>query len=1011
MSAKILPSLTEENRDLRKQIGCMNGIFQIFDRHHFLTGRRISSSHKRLLPGAQHQLDSQNATKALMGKDPGVEKEKPRSSVESSRPSYSSSSCSSTFSSLDCNKTAQLEKLSQRQINVPESPFQTKAIKEQKLSSTEEKPSLDLRDVVKDSMYREPRGLSIKSSSNDERRGHTMKHIDSPRPLQQSKSGKPKATNYEGSTRVLAKVHESTKDERLALPRFSYDGRESRETIKSTMKLKELPRLSLDSRASSMKCSALESRLNFRGTDLHMENENSSQVLPLNQEPGIHNRSSSVVAKLMGLEDFPYTVSIDEWRIQKINSSQEEAFHSNSSTTAEKTKQNQVTYSPRPSQNNPSSPSQRLHNPDFVKKPTTCSRIPMEPAPWRQQDMNQGSQKMAPQRRKASKDAPHFSSSVYGEIEKRITQLEFKKSGKDLRALKQILEAMQKTREQLESQAGASVCSDQNSNLSIWKDRKSNHQAPTIKGPFPPKQLGSSIMIMKPAKGPDKAKNASSTQVATTEVPNLQRLQTRDPKYNRENLAHRQKVKDLTPRNNNLKEPTWYLPPTDKKTTWRNTEPDRNSRGSQRINVEKCTTSGRSSGIISPRLQKNLIRIESQSHFSGVKKHSSKKLVEKGSQNKKHNLKTKHPQLSDDQLSEFSSDTKYSSYHGDTASVKSESNNSLASHMETEVTNLGHPNSNATQKENFVSTLREHMPAVELAVTTLEQPSPVSVLDASFYGEDSPSPVKKISTVFQDDSSSPDEAEWLIVNLNHSMDCTRSDHGCKYSQKSESIQHLVPKLMLLNSKLDETAANHNATAYGSLKPDHRYVNKILLTSGLLKDASFISTADQLVSSCHLINPEIFHVLEQTESIMEDANGKLTGKNDWKKLNEKIQRKLVFDLVNEILVHKITPDRLFTVGKRRMSPQRLLKEVYLKIDNVNRMLPCNLDEEEDGMTRLLNADMMYQSEDWADYSGEVPALVLDIERLIFKDLINEVVTSQVMCLNDWPKRHCRQLFTK
>lgn len=49
MAAKLLHSLTDDKPDLQKQIGCMNGIFQLFDRHHILTGRRIS--HKRLLPG------------------------------------------------------------------------------------------------------------------------------------------------------------------------------------------------------------------------------------------------------------------------------------------------------------------------------------------------------------------------------------------------------------------------------------------------------------------------------------------------------------------------------------------------------------------------------------------------------------------------------------------------------------------------------------------------------------------------------------------------------------------------------------------------------------------------------------------------------------------------------------------------------------------------------------------------------------------------------------------------
>ncbi|KAI3452202.1 hypothetical protein Pfo_008867 [Paulownia fortunei] len=571
MPAKTMSSLTDENQDLRKQIGCMNGIFQLFDRHHILTGRRISShSHKRLVQGAQHQLDPQYATKAVMEKGLEAQKEKPRISTESSRASYSSSSCSSTFSSLDFNRVAQPETLSLRQISIPESTFQITATKEQRPSLTKGMQSLDLRDVVKDSMYREARGLSIKSLANDERRGTVMKHIDSPRPSLQSKSGKPKATGYEGSTRVLAKVHEGTKnskDERLALPRFSYDGRESRETFKSAMKHKELPRLSLDSKASSMKCSALESRFNCLGRDLHMENENSSQVLPLNQEPGSHNRTSSVVAKLMGLDAFPDTNSTDESRTPTIKSCPKEAFLSQLTSTAEESKQNQVTHSPRVSQNNPASPSPRFHSANFVRKPT-CSRFPMEPAPWRQQESSQGSPKMASQSRKAPINTPHLSSSVYGEIEKRITELEFKKSGKDLRALKQILEAMQKTRERLEDQRGGSAeftlqrrcsledsCSDQNSNLSIWKNRKKYHQVPTIKGPCTPKQLGSSVVIMKPAEVMDKVKLSVSTRVPTMELSNLQRLQLRTLNITakiqltdkKQKMSHQRKIISKTP--------------------------------------------------------------------------------------------------------------------------------------------------------------------------------------------------------------------------------------------------------------------------------------------------------------------------------------------------------------------------------------------------------------------------------------------------------------------------------
>lgn len=48
-----------------------------------------------------------------------------------------------------------------------------------------------------------------------------------------------------------------------------------------------------------------------------------------------------------------------------------------------------------------------------------------------------------------------------------------------------------------------------------------------------------------------------------------------------------------------------------------------------------------------------------------------------------------------------------------------------------------------------MTTPEQHMSAAELTVITMEQPSPVSVLDTPFYSEGSPSPVKRISTAFQ----------------------------------------------------------------------------------------------------------------------------------------------------------------------------------------------------------------------------------------------------------------------
>lgn len=59
MSAKLLQALTDENPDLQKQIGCMTGIFQLFDRHHVLSPKRINGhTPKRLLPGKSLTLFS-----------------------------------------------------------------------------------------------------------------------------------------------------------------------------------------------------------------------------------------------------------------------------------------------------------------------------------------------------------------------------------------------------------------------------------------------------------------------------------------------------------------------------------------------------------------------------------------------------------------------------------------------------------------------------------------------------------------------------------------------------------------------------------------------------------------------------------------------------------------------------------------------------------------------------------------------------------------------------------------
>ncbi|KAJ4707284.1 Protein LONGIFOLIA [Melia azedarach] len=510
MSAKLLHSLSDENPDLQKQIGCMNGIFQLFDRHRFLSGRRIHHNQKRLLPPGRsdnHETKPNNAVQRPKEKNPKkTVKEKQRISTESSRTSFSSSSCSSSFSSVD-NKHSQLESSSYGHTNFPGISCRDIPVYQPNNSLQLSRQPVDIRDIVKDSMYREARELSIKTASKENAGGQTLKYMDSPRPLHQPKSVKSRVSGPSESFRVLSKLRDdgfAAKD----APRFSYDGRESREGLKSTIKLKELPRLSLDSRERSMRGSTTEMKSNYL-LEMQRVNGNSNNILNHQQEPGSYKRPSSVVAKLMGLEAFPDSMSTNgdqPNQMKTIPDVECDAFTRLSRTTDEN-KQTRTSGSPRNSVKEPASP--RMKNANSLKKPTASSKFPIEPAPWKQPD---------------------------GKIEKRLAQLEFKKSGKDLRALKQILEAMQKTKEILEirkedqasnfaPQTGSNYRAVQSSKLANSENLKGGYPTSTsTKGTSSPKSFRSPIVIMKTAKPMEKASNSASLATQNESLSNLQRL-------------------------------------------------------------------------------------------------------------------------------------------------------------------------------------------------------------------------------------------------------------------------------------------------------------------------------------------------------------------------------------------------------------------------------------------------------------------------------------------------------
>ncbi|KAJ8546236.1 hypothetical protein K7X08_018819 [Anisodus acutangulus] len=923
MSARILSSITEDQKDLQKKLGCMNGLFQLFDRHHFLIGKH---HHKRLLTGAPDTMEPKCTMQSP--------KEKTPREVARNKVSHSSES-SKASSKLGQSKISQQEQPLYSQINLPESPSKILPYKQPSSPSHFGRQSPDFQDVVKDSMHREARSLSVKTVTKVEGKVHVMKHIDSPRPFQQPNCGKP---SDGARQQVTAKFREAPRNSREDLklapkdrPRFSYDERDSREAVRSSVRIKDLPRLSLDSREQSFRSSASESRSNFLLGD--------------------HKRSSSVVAKLMGLEALPNSIASNE--IETPKSFPAIGSVSVSTKTTEKSKNNQVAWSPQINEKDFSSP--RMISTNSIMRAASTSRLPLEPAPWRQPEASRNSHKASARNTdvELSIKTPKTSSSVYGEMEKRITELEFRKSGKDLRALKQILEAMQKTRARLEVHTEEHADSDANLEI-VQKRQQCNLLSRTIKGTHPPK---------------------------------------------REDTADKKIWKDVTPRAKNVRDSGWHLSSTDRKTK------EGTSRAVQNPTLRQQKEGsypalGRNSGTVSPRplqKKKQSCPTTTSPEFSRVRRQSIKQSKESGSPKRRLQTKSSNLLQVDEELSEISS------------SVQSESNNSLSSQEEGEVTSrILSFKVNAKRLEDAkyksdMMRLNEDRPMAELAISTIEQPSPVSVLDAAFYEEDSPSPVKKKTTAFRVEDAA-DEL-WYLDYQDHSPYSTRIE--TTGHKKLECIKDLVHQLRLLDSNHDA-----NTDQLGSLSqnhnPDHRYITKILLASGLLNDADSVSTAIQLQSSGHLIDPKLFHILETTEEHVMPENGH-SKKSARTEFNQKMHRKNVFDTVDEFLVHKLVSESCLLQGRDRLSSQQLQKELKSDIDQLNAK-KVSMDSEGDELISILNADLRHQSEDWTNGQSEIPSLILDVERLIYKDLITEIISDEAREQQIRTRRHCRQLFT-
>lgn len=397
-------------------------------------------------------------------KNQKIAKEKQQFSTESSVTSVSSSSRSSSMSSIDFNKIIKIESSSNKQNQIPK-------------KSHSRHQSLDFYDVVKDSMYREAKGLYVKTLTKEEKKGQ---HIDSPRPIISKKSFN---EGVKVSKEPLHNLSRSRKPH-WDSPRLSYDA------VKSATVHKELPRFSLDSKQGSVR------RINEGNKARSVYERNSTSQL---QEIETPRRSSSVVAKLMGLETLPDSTQTCRMSICSIDRIDLTARAS----TSDEYKKHQS-----------SSPSNK-RNDGSITNVTQHSRFALEStSPWRQRDVNQSSSLQDSSKGSNSDTKSSKSSlSVYGQIEKRLAELEFKKSGKDLRALKQILEAMQRFTDSSSETRNNNTSLNESSKAKSPRTQQKNSEFVTVESSSNSTSYRKlPIVIMKPTKVTRKTNNTPSTE-------------------------------------------------------------------------------------------------------------------------------------------------------------------------------------------------------------------------------------------------------------------------------------------------------------------------------------------------------------------------------------------------------------------------------------------------------------------------------------------------------------------
>ncbi|XP_062213718.1 protein LONGIFOLIA 1-like [Phragmites australis] len=885
MPGRMVEEFSQEVQDFDRQMGCMAGVFQIFDRRRLLTGRQRGGARGtwsaqlpgHTLPGSSMYAPVQNSTNPNITLEKSFSKsmtENSSHSAESSRASSCSSSCSS-FSSLDGSKPVEkgLPCINKKPV-VGRALRSLGSLRSSGTEAKSKQPSTNFRDVIKDS-NRDSHGLAIKTTTMAQRNGL---HKDSPRPLLISKSTDGTyVIAIDRSSGLPAYVDESSRQ-----PRFSCDERQLLQQVEAqgskrpSAKLRELPRLSLDSRKESVRPSSHLKNFGYARTD-----DSLIDSLKAKESPS-HRQASSVIAKLMGLEE-----SIDSYGPVRP---------------------------PRPAHDNQND--RPSHSPSKLKtKPSP--RILPEAAPWRQQERSTTGYYAETRARSAS---------VYDDIERRLRGVELSECNKDLRALR-ILGGLH---------AKHTPCqSDTNAKLLLI--RKAAAERTTTAQDFQ-----SPIVIMKPARG-----------IAR---PNASVAPPTRPKVHR-NLRHAERPFTGKSHSSDGKKISSH-----------------NERAHFR--AEKAVSSSsspKSSRSLRPRLVQKKPDCGRMPRLPVPPRSPTKTSNEAASP--RGTLRSRASQAN-------------SIFNDDKVLIIPGSKTSLSKQVDTCIIDYANPlnvNTSCIHRSNTTSILNhEETPILssDKNIHPVENiPSHVSVPDAAFYQDGSSPSLRKISNSFKDGAIHTSDECWNPVSLPDTppLKSSEGNHIIPENMKAH-----IQRLELLQLLSDEAPSINNNLSTITTNEDHHYIYEILSASGLLHSELSSGTMPcQFQLPSYPISPELFLILEQA-----------------KPTAGKLHRRLIFDLANKLIAQKMhsggpVSRSVQFLQSKKSSGSKLFKELCMMIERIKSEASMLRFFEEEDAKSVLAEDAVREMGEWKSFDSEPQGMVLDIERSIFKDLIEEVISSDAM----------------